>query len=241
MDMRTNHAEMIDGLPARERDERFTYTTRGLASRDELLLKSVIRLLDHKTRHRWTYTDDAADLVVLGADVVTDDTGRQAGSGAYHLRLGYMHKQEANFLQLPLRPQELEHMLNMVGDRIAQSRRVPAPAAADSMNPHAQFRLLKWPSVDLLGTPERVKLTTMLARRPQSLAGLMQHTGCSQQLCAAFCDELRACGLLQISGGDTDAAPAPHSQQAGREASASRLDILSRIRLRLGLVLPVPR
>lgn len=216
---------------------RLLFRVDGLPLRDELVIKSLVRLLGHRTHHHWTYNPDQADLDIVGN--VVDAVGEQSASASLAgqvLRVGRIKKHPGPFLSLPVHSNELELMLNDLGKRISESRRaaLAMPGRADS---HDEFRLLKWPPAALLAGQGRMKVATLIMGRPMSAMLLAQRSGVAMEECTCYLRELRERGFLEVSaagtacaqGRDCGAAPPPPV----KEKLAAGL--LARIRSRLGL------
>ncbi len=108
-----------------------SFSVEGLSAREELLFKSFVRLLNHRTRHAWLYTarpmQFQADFKV-DLRVVPDETDHGLiPPEQCLLTLGTLHHIRNAYLRLPLRPEELEVALNRQGDQIISSRAAGVP------------------------------------------------------------------------------------------------------------------
>src|SRR5256885_1424662 len=97
-------------------DERpaLTFPLRGLDDRDARLFRSFARLVDHRTQHRWEWTESSADLVVL------HDGVHEPPSSRVTLRVGRQPQSTrptGDYLSLPLRADAVEDCLNAMGLR----------------------------------------------------------------------------------------------------------------------------
>ncbi|HSV46505.1 MAG TPA: hypothetical protein VLJ58_12040 [Ramlibacter sp.] len=219
------------------------FSLEGLAERDEVLFKSFVRLLDHRTRHRWVQRTEQpqADLriVAQGHALPASDA-----AGAPVLVLGAQHR-GGHFLSLPIHADALETQLNLLGELIglARGRRGPvsAPAPLAALPPATApagpqaVRLLRWPAAELLRSPDRIRLATLMTGRPLGIEELQLRTGISAARCAAFVQELRAAGLLSTHAVESE----PPRRAAPRVADVQQPGLFERIRRRLGLVQPV--
>lgn len=115
----------------------YTFTTRQLGQRDEIVLKSVVRLLQSKTRHTWLYCEDSnADLLLLG----DQPNAGQASAGLAAGQQAVVHFnsagcREANALAWPIRTDELLRRLDEAGEQLGRRHQQPAtvlPAAPAS-------------------------------------------------------------------------------------------------------------
>jgi hypothetical protein len=126
-------------------------------------------------------------------------------------------------------------MLDTLGAKILSSKSI-AKTATPERALGVQFRLIKWPPAAVMSAPERIKLATMLAGNRMSLSMMAERTGLAVSECAQFCEELRALGLLQVVELANNLAAGDNPGAAGNHPNTSqRLDIVSRIRQRLGL------
>lgn len=200
----------------------------GVAAHDELLFKSLVRLLSYRTEHNWTFATDKVDLRVIGEEMT--ELAPNAGQTGI-LWVGHAKVHRTPFLHLPIHANELERLLNTLGDNIlAEQKTAPQPSSflRDEM-----FMLQRWPPTSLLGSPARIRLATLMAGQPISLDTLVLRSGATAQDCEMFCQELDRAGVLQRHG-----APA-QPQRAMNEAPALKarpdLSLLGRIRRRLGI------
>ena len=235
-----------------------SFSVEGLPARDELLFKSLVRLLDHRTHQHWAWQVEDADLRVVGErfPVPSDEA---ADRPVPRLTLGETPPQEGPFLRLPLHADALEVMLNRLGAMVIHARELGLSAARDRNERSGrgeEYRLLRWPSVALLDTPVRMKLAALLASRPASLHALQQRSNASAQECVDFIAALERAGFAAGSGGTGFAASrAPESiwpdSQVSSGAEAPRASdpargvvapgLLARIRSRLGLLSSGPK
>lgn len=167
-------------MPATSLHPSHTYTLRQLPMRDEIVFKSVIRVLQGKTRHTWVHSDTQdAELVLLG-DQLPDGAAPAATAGIEKLSgRAVIHVSAhagAGFrgLAWPLRIADVIEQLDMAGDLIAarmatqasrpaavavaqqqaavHERQQPAPVQALSSHVPADQRvsLSRWPEANLL-------------------------------------------------------------------------------------------
>lgn len=117
----------------------------------------------------------------------------------------------------------------------AENNRAQAPAAvnaqefapASPVKPSAsthgtaimQFKLRHWPSANIIGhDPVRIRMATMLTKRPMHVGLLAAMSGQEHKICAAFMDELHAQNLLEASR-PADPATAQSHAEAPRPAT----------------------
>lgn len=190
------------------------FSVAGLPAREELLFKSMVRLLSHRTVQIWLYSPEAAQLLVCSE-------GHALQSQVpYVLTLGVAAAVREAYLMLPLRADELERELNRLGALIAhsgQSRLAHTPqttaAPIERSAANTAWRMTRWPPAQILAAPGRMHLATLMTGKPATLAWLQQHSGQTLANCQAFIDELQQASLL------TPHAPAGHS---GANQSTSR-------------------
>ena len=231
-----------------------TYSVEGLPVRDDLLLRSLVRVLDHRSHQQWQCVDKGGDLRVSG----TPFGGSAAdGQGGAVLRMGYPPGDSEFGLPMPLHAGHLENMFNRIGDQLAQQRaNAAATAAQQPVRDDEVFRLRRWPPAALVATPERRSLAALMSVRAQSLVALHRLSDAPLPLCAEFLRDLRHADLVvttlvappalvvasalpgaePVSAAWAGAAPAAPKPVVAAPASASaQPGLLARIRARFGL------
>lgn len=247
----------------RARRPLLSFSVEGLPARDELLFKSLVRLLDHRTHQHWAWQVEDADLRVVGDRLPAPPEEEPADSPVPLLTIGETPPPRGPFLRLPLHADALEAMLNRLGALVVHARELGLAAASRRRNEQAahgeEYRLLRWPSATLLDSTLRMKLATLLASRPASLQALQQRSNASAQECADFISVLERAGFVASSGGGATGfansrAPesiwpdshistgndAPHAAPPAPRANVEP-GLLARIRSRLGLLSSGPR
>ena len=238
----------MTGSSASTRDRRplLSFSIEGLPARDELLFKSLVRLLDHRTHQHWAWQVEGADLRVVGdrAAALSAEAADSPVPPVPLLTVGDTPPPRGPFLRLPLHADALEAMLNRLGAMVVHARDLGLAASAERGARGEEYRLLRWPSVALLDSAVRMKLATLLASRPATLAALQQRSNASAQECAEFIAALERAGFVAASGGGAARAPEsiwPDSQvhpaaEATPPAREVQPGLLARIRSRLGLL-----
>ncbi|MGJ7611909.1 MULTISPECIES: hypothetical protein [unclassified Variovorax] len=220
-----------------------SFSVEGLPPREELLFKSLVRLLDHRTHQHWAWRVDQADLRVVGQDAHTDPDAPLRAVPV--LAVGQADApRSGHFLALPLHAEELEKTLNRLGAMVVHARGLGLAAAEAEPADDDEFRLLRWPPAALLETPHRVRLATLMTGRPTSLGVLRQRSGLAAQDCLAFIADLRRSGLLEnvreAARAVQHAADGPQPEATAPAAPPVRDPVqpglLARIRSRLGLL-----
>jgi hypothetical protein len=200
----------------------------GVAAHDELLFKSLVRLLSYRTEHNWTFATDKVDLRVIGEE--TTQSPPNAGPASI-LWVGHSKLHRTPFLHLPIHANELELLLNTLGGNIlAQQKTAHQPS---SFLRDELFMLQRWPPVSLLGSPARIRLATLMTGQPISMNTLVLRSGATAQDCEMFCQELDRAGVLQRHG--APAQPQRDMNEAPALKATPDMSLLSRIRRRLGI------
>lgn len=224
-----------------------SFSIDGLSAREELLFKSFVRILSHRTHHTWLYSPIhdgreaslTADLTVLAEDRHLSAQRPENTAAKPFLVLGHINYGKQGYLCLPLNPNELELELNRQGDLILKNRSSPAlqtpngsglAVGIKSSNWTGQLRLLRWPPPNLLGSTIRIRLATLMTGQPLTLIALQKRSGLPEQVCIDFVTDLNRLGLLSQHFPDAQqqaaVRPNPPVIQTG---------LLARIRSRLGL------
>lgn len=228
-----------------------SFSVEGLPPREELLFKSLVRLLDHRTHQHWAWKIDRADLRVVG-EALSPGSENPAPPVPV-LAVGQVDPQRGgHFLTLPLHADALEQTLNRLGAMVVHARGLGLAAAEAVLADDAEFRLLRWPPAALLEAPHRIRLATLMTGRPTSLGVLRQRSGMGAQECLDFIADLRRSGLIENVADAAQAAPhtaaaasasaqSPDGSQPEPAPSALARDpvqpgLLARIRSRLGLL-----
>ena len=222
------------------------FSVSGLNSREELVLKSFIRLLDHRTHHAWQYAPMTAELCFVAEGAKQSRLPPQQVQQIQQiLMLGINSSNRLGYLQMPLRAHELEAELNRLGALIvpvnqAVQPSLDAPSTAPDKSLEIQpMRMLRWPPSALLKAPGRMRLATLMTGQQMTVYSLQQRSGESLAECRAFFGELRAANLLAAAPGAqlppqagvqivTPASPQPQQNKTSTS-------LISRIRMRLGI------
>lgn len=228
-----------------------SYSVEGLPVRDDLLLKSLVRVLDHRSHHHWQSVDRGADLRITGAPFGSSAADGQSGTV---LRMGYPPGEGEFGLPMPLHAGHLENMFNRIGDHVAQQRsHAAASAAQQPVRDDEQFRLRRWPPTAMLGSSSRLSLATLMIGKAHSLASLHRLSNVPLPLCIEFLRELRQADLVlssplpaaAVAGAAPASAPGIALAAAARalapiqaQSSPAQPGLLARIRARFGLQQP---
>lgn len=214
-----------------------SYSIEGLVNRDVLIFKSMLRLLSHRTAHVWLYVPYSTELRVVAEGVTVDVDPLKCAQQV--LTLGTATVKRQLYLQMPLHANELETALNQVGAMITPVNHVVGfmPVAPVGTMP---MRMLRWPPAALLTTTARVRLATLMAGKPLTLAELQKRSRENLAVCTSFFDDLKQANLLVPLASATLLPLVPIKQVGLTDARLVKTNpvqpsLLERIRLRLGL------
>lgn len=116
----------------------------------------------------------------------------------------------------------------------ASAPRPVAAARLAELAPHARWKLRRWPGHALLGADvNRIRMATMLTRRPLSVQDLSAATGVTEIQCEQFVGALHLAGLIDAAA-PTPAQPTPAAAAAPTARGIGR-SLLRSIRQRFGL------
>ena len=226
------------------------FSVSGLDSREELVLKSFIRLLAHRTHHVWKYAPMTAELCFVSEGAKQSRLpAQQVQQIQQILMLGTNRSNGLGYLQMPLHARELEAELNRLGvlivplDQAAQtSVDVPDTAPYQSLDTQP-MSMLRWPPAALLKTPGRLRLATLMTGKQMTVYGLQLSSGSNLEECRTFFSELRAANLLSAAPGAQllpqtrvqVTLPTSAPTRAPPQQNKASTSLISRIRMRLGI------
>lgn len=252
-------------MPATVSSPGFTYTLRQVAPRDEMVFKSVVRVLQGKTRHNWLHTDNAAaDLMLIGDQLPPATTGAETIASKAVIHVSTSAGPGFDGLTLPLRIADVIVQMDRAGALIASrgpshggtpvaaSPQLPAALRNVLDNSHVQpFRdsvpadlrvsLSRWPEAALLqGDIRYLKLAAVLTGQPVSIVELAARTQFPIQLCQGFVDSLKASQLVRVMGELRDMPARPLASAtidyAGKSRPVQHHGLIARIRSRLEMI-----
>ncbi|QRY77110.1 hypothetical protein JVX91_15980 [Pseudomonas sp. PDNC002] len=184
----------------------YTYGFARMATRDQVVFKSIVGLLSGRTLARWAYVEGAqADLLIQGEE----------GEPRVQLRIA---AGDPLWVHWPLRASEvfdcLERAARAIGHR-------PAESSGETL------RLKHWPAASSMqGNPHYLRLATLLCARSMSLEELCERSGAPRAVAETFLGLMATQQLLLRS----EPAPAASPRQA-----VAPVGLLARIRRHLGL------
>ncbi len=221
------------------------FGTEGLAARQDLLIKSLIRILDFKTQHRWVYQPEAADVWIVTEGTTLPAQTPHPLKPCQILTICEGEKLGPCQLSRALKSDQIEDALNYVGNLLAPAS-ATAPVTAPSLVAQAttaaaasieSFRLVRWPHTGLLANVQCIRMATLLLNRPMSLQEMVTQSGLAAAECAEFIQRLKLAGLVRLSQAHTlhaGTAPAPISL-AYTPVARQQQSLFARIRNRLSL------
>jgi hypothetical protein len=216
-----------DGAPHRTQ---LNFGTEGLSAREEILLKSLIRLLDHRTQQQWTYHPESADLWLLGKGSCIPPAALANGKVAQTLTLVSDQSLSNTTLSFPLKPDHIEQALNRIGSLLLGSPAItrteqPIPTEAFTES----YRLVRWPAAALVDNPESIRMSALLLGPPLTLAEITQRANLPGVVCADFLSKLMHAGFVLT----TRVPVATTATMPPTSEATVQLGLFARIRQRL--------
>lgn len=140
-------------LPANPR-RHFTFSTANLRPRDEMVFKTLLRLLQPQLVHHWEYAAQGGLLLLWGDATLQDLAQGQAAAPPEHagvtLLLGANPQHQPHYLTLPLLPGRVQEHLNAMGRLLENSGLLPsqvvtksAPLVSPQVAPLADLHVLQ--------------------------------------------------------------------------------------------------
>lgn len=197
-------------------------------TRHEMVLRSLLRVIDGRLHQTWTATSVEGDLLLRSEDnrLALEPFGR----GLYAAT-----DEQRRILAFPFNYHKLEAALNELGDMLEET--LPA-TTAQRIDRQAltskSFRLRHWPEVALLDTRVRMRLSAALLRADLTAAELVRMTGCAMHECRHLLADLHVAGLLASAPAGAQ-RPALHHPFLATVGPQERMGVIGRIRARLGI------
>ena len=227
-----------------------SFSLEGLSSREEVLFKSFVRLLDHVTTQKWTYrpasTDYRVDLLVVAEWYPPTRYKHHHPAAQSVLSVGAGPERDM-YLCWPIQPTKLADILNRVGAMAIEQQAstsgvsfAAVPKAVDSLESDL-FRLKQWPPSRFLVGMGRMRLATLLSGRAMSLDELQRRSALPLAVCRAFTTDLQNAKLLVTTASSHPLAPAydkgPHEllNLPSAAVAFAKPGLLDRIRAGLGI------
>lgn len=214
-----------------------TYTIRRLLVRDELVFKSIVRILSGQTRHSWFYTPDMnADLVVVGPALNIEDCPDSVLVGKVLLELGTSGLSH-QYSNVSMQVGDILARLNSLGEQILSGTGTQSAARATepAVKDHECFALLRWPDWSLMQSDRAyMRIATVLAARPVGVHELANKADADVAVCVEFLRQLHARNLLRLVAPAVVHAPPP-TPTAEVAQNSKHPSLWGRIRNRLGI------
>ena len=226
-----------------------SYSLEGMAARDAILFKSLVRLLDHLTVQKWIYrpasSDYRVDLLVV-AEWYPPTVYRHVQPAVQPVLSIGKGVERDMCLSWPVQPQRLQALLNQIGSvavlhQIEDARSAVDPAQSNNSDDSQQlYRLKQWPPSKYLAGIGRMRLATLLTGRAMTLQELEMRSALPLSVCRAFVADLLKAQLLVLTSvvkPHVEVAPEPH-QLLNLPSSAvafAKQGLFARIRAGLGI------
>ncbi len=232
--------------PARQE---LSYSLEGMEPRDQILFKSLVRLLDHLTAQKWTYRPASADYrvdLLVAAEWHSPTRCELLHYAAQPvLSIGKGAERELH-LSWPVQPLRLQAELDRIGSVALKNQRASAPVlSAPSPSPspvlnesQKLFRLKQWPASSYLAGVGRMRMATLLTGRAMGLPELQQRSALQLSVCSAFVAELLGAQLLVVTAAEPAtpaSAPVPVIHLPSSTKAFAKPHLFARIRERLGI------
>jgi hypothetical protein len=197
-----------------------SYSLEGLSAREEMLFKSLVRLLDHLTFQKWEHRPASADYrvdLLVVAEWYPPTIFQHAHTvGQSILSIGKGAERDF-YLSWPVQPLRLQAELNRIGSFAIMQQRldpqaptVPIQSGIDGESEDV-FRLQQWPPSKYLAGVGCVRLATLLTGTGMTIKQLQHRSALSLSVCRSFVLDLRQGQLLTITAAEPPArVPEPH-------------------------------
>lgn len=244
----------------------------GISAAEVSLVSTLFRLHRVDPSFIWTLASEPPfDALLVDIDCSAEQYEGLKGAGTQLMRLGGIDCALPDTLPRPIRSDLLVRWLNSIEVEILHSSRDPfASTSVDSLQGHSSLsprtgapireraktvpaplavpthlrqKLRRWPSAALLaGEVNRIRMATMLSRRPLSVVELSNATRVSVEECSAFWAQLQAASLLEtvtaptstVTPAETTPSGPPTLPTASKARGIGRA-LLQSIRHRFGL------
>lgn len=243
----------MDGFSSTDLSARtLSFSLEGLSARDEMLFKSLVRLIGHLTAQKWLYRppseDYRVDLLVVAEGNLPTLYGHAQPRKQPILSIGQGVEREL-LLAWPVRPLRLQAELDRIGAMVvqqpgstAQLQPGPLQKAALAISPQL-FKLKRWPPPEYLNGIGGMRMATLLAGKAMTVEELQFRTALPMPVCEAFILHLQAGQLVAqaavsavdgpASSMDLDLAEQPRSLKSA--VTLVKPGLFARIRAGLGI------
>jgi hypothetical protein len=171
-----------------------SFATEGLTAREELLLKSLIRLLDHRTHQQWDYTAHLADIWLVAQGCKVPQTAFSRDKQPKVLTFSPTTEVSAQAqLARPFNANQIEAALNHIGAILA------AQVVGHTQSTMVEtYRLIRWPTALVQGNPKHIMIASVLLGKPMSLQEITKQSGSTQNECLQFINALKIEQLVTV-------------------------------------------
>jgi hypothetical protein len=228
-----------------------TYTLRQLRERDDLTIRSLMRLLSPRFDHDWQYVPDGAALWFVGDTALRGLAGfdgiglsAQVPAGVPSIIIGISPAGQSHYLKLPIRADLLEEavrsltpLVERAAKEVATGAQASTNSAADDPSTSTVYRLTRWPTSTLLSSPWRNRAASVMLKAAVSESHLAERLSVPHADVTAFLIDLRGAGCLAETAPPAAATrvPTPDVPTAPSRAKSERQGLFARIRSSLGL------
>jgi hypothetical protein len=229
------------------------YAIAGMSARDELVLKSTLRLLSIRVPQPWVYASSDATVLFLGRHNPGLDPAMAAASSARTVVYVGSSAPGQHQLDLPLNPFQVEALLKLLAGQAqgalpsepAIAPASPAARGATDLEANTVVSLTRWPSSRVhQQDPARMRLATLLLGRTVTLEQLRAVSALPWEKVLGFARDAQAFGVLKIEAAANVSAEASAISTARAAQPSSPMStktpfvpgLLSAIRNRLGSV-----
>ncbi len=213
----------------------FSFAIAGLTDREELLLKSLVRLIDHRTHHQWMYTEQTADVWLVAQGSKAPTTAFLQGKQPQILVFSptALINSEAQ-LARPFKAEQIEAALNHTGAILAVSELSQTDQPKSTLV--ETYKLIRWPTLLVQGNPKRVLIASALLGKHMSLPEIIKQSNAPEADCVEFINALKMEQLVTVKQ-DHLAPPNPTIISSTHKVDkvSSQASLFSRIRSRLML------
>lgn len=235
----------MPGFPTTNFDRtKLSFSLEGMSSREEVLFKSFVRLLDHVTNQKWIYRPATADFrvdLLVVAEWFPPTLYKHYHPVAQPVLSVGAGQERAMHLSLPMQPNKLADELNRVGHQAVQHLAASSNASFMSANemPGSEgdelFRLKQWPPSKFLVGTGRMRLATLLSGRALSLHELQRRSALPLAVCRTFTTDLQNAQLLINTVQERIAGPHEILNLPSAAVAFAKPGLLDRIRASLGI------
>ena len=183
----------------------YTYAFSQVAMREALVFKSLVGLLSGRTSTEWVHISQGTpDVLVMGSDPGAESYKTDMKQVTCLSLGGGNDTHRGVTVALPIRPNELLDALERLAAILQDDT-----GSHDDVSEQVAYRLLRWPSEDLLaGQSHLMRLAALLNAIPIKLVELSERSRLPMDQCRAFITALQRRGLLVQESAQPIVAPA---------------------------------